>query len=88
MRLLEVRVQEQTEWECFLRRLFGNTLEYAKKKPVRRGDIPYLHNNDTDVLYGPFFAESDAGTSFPTLEVADFSGRLRLAGPWSTSWSK
>ena len=49
-----------TERECFLRRLFGDHESYMGERQVRRGDTLFLHNRDTDVLYGPFEAITDA----------------------------
>jgi len=49
-----------TERECFLRRLFGDHESYKERKQVREGDTLFLYNIDTDVLYGPFKAVTDA----------------------------
>ena len=66
----------ETEGECFLRRLFGDVESYAKEKQVKKGDILFLHNIDTDILYGPFTAESDAGL----IEADAWDGRFQMAG--------
>lgn len=50
----------ETERECFLRRLFGDRESYMEIRRVRKGDTLFLHNKDTDVLYGPFEAITDA----------------------------
>jgi hypothetical protein len=47
-----------TEAECFQRRLLGDTKSFwAEVKKVKEGDILFLYNLDTDVLFGPFIAE-------------------------------
>jgi len=64
-----------TEEECFKRMLFGSTLDYKEKVlGIRKGEIGFLYNLDTDVLFGIFEAVSDGdlkiepgawGGSFP-----------------------
>jgi hypothetical protein len=50
----------KTEQECFDRMLFSINKIYAEKAlQVKKGDIFFLLNLDTDILYGPFTAESD-----------------------------
>jgi hypothetical protein len=50
----------ETESECFQRALFGDTKKlWDEIKDVKRGDTLFLYNVDTDVLFGPFTAESD-----------------------------
>jgi hypothetical protein len=52
----------ETEAECFQKALFGDILKFWDEiKDVRKGDILFLYNVDTDVLFGPFTAESDGG---------------------------
>lgn len=72
----------ETEGECFLRRLFGDVESYAKEKQVKKGDILFLHNIDTDILYGPFTAETDAGL----IEADAWDGRFK----WQVrvNWNK
>jgi DNA modification methylase len=46
--------------ECLTRMLFGTSRQYgAIAIKVRKGDFLFLHNLDTDVLYGIFKATSD-----------------------------
>jgi DNA modification methylase len=50
----------KTEKECFDRMLFSTNKIYAEKAlQVKKGDMLFLLNLETDVLYGPFKAESD-----------------------------
>lgn len=50
----------KTEAECFQRALFGDTMKFWDEiKNVKRGDTLFLYNVQTDVLFGPFTAESD-----------------------------
>jgi hypothetical protein len=50
----------ETEAECFQRALFGDTMKFWDEiKDVKKGDILFLYNVQTDVLFGPFTAESD-----------------------------
>lgn len=51
---------EKSEKECFNRMLFSTNKLYADKVlRVKKGDILFLLNMDTDMLYGPFRAASD-----------------------------
>jgi DNA modification methylase len=51
---------EKTERECFERLLFGSDKVYAPVVTrVRKGDLLFLNNLDTDTLYGVFRAVSD-----------------------------
>ena len=53
---------EKTEAECFQRQLFGAHKVYAPIViRIRRGDLLFLSNLDTDVMYGAFQAVSDGG---------------------------
>lgn len=46
--------------ECLEKLLFGSTLDYKDKVlQVKRGDIGFLYNLDTDILYGVFRALTD-----------------------------
>lgn len=50
----------KTEKECFQRMLFGTSKAYAADTlTVKTGDILFLLNIDSDVLYGVFRAKSD-----------------------------
>jgi len=51
---------DKTEKECFKRMLFSTNKIYEEKAlKVKRGDILFLFNLDSDVLYGPFKAKTD-----------------------------
>jgi len=51
---------DKTEGECFERLLFGAQKTYAPIViRIRRGDLLFLNNLDTDTLYGVFKAVSD-----------------------------
>ncbi|MGB9627719.1 MAG: DNA methyltransferase [Thermodesulfobacteriota bacterium] len=51
---------ESTEKECFDRMLFATNKIYEDKAlKVKKGDILFLLNLDSDVLYGPFTAKTD-----------------------------
>jgi|GEM_PF-1577716 len=74
----------ETEGECFLRRLFGDTESYKKEKPVKKGEILFLHNIGTkayplDILYGPFTAETDAGLIEPDAWNGKFRWQVRVS---------
>ena len=50
----------KTERECFDRMLFSTNKVYAQKVlQVKKGDILFLYNLNTDTLYGVFRAKSD-----------------------------
>lgn len=54
----------KTENECFERLLFGADRVYAPIViRVRKGDLLFLNNLDTDTLYGVFKAVSDSGVN-------------------------
>jgi len=54
---------KDTEAECFQRSLFGDTKKWLETvEKVKKGDTLFLYNVETDVLFGPFKAESDGGT--------------------------
>jgi hypothetical protein len=64
----------ETEAECFKRALFGDTKKlWEEVKDVRKGDILFLYNIDTDVLFGPFIAESDGALN---IEPDAWDGRF------------
>jgi hypothetical protein len=49
-----------TETECFARKLLGTSGKMLRTvEQIRKGDICFLYNRETDVLFGPFVAESD-----------------------------
>lgn len=51
---------DKTEKECFDRMLFATNKIYEEKAlKVKRGDVLFLLNLDSDVLYGPFEAKTD-----------------------------
>ena len=51
---------DKTEGECFERLLFGAQKTYAPIViRIRKGDLLFLNNLDTDILYGVFEAVSD-----------------------------
>jgi len=53
---------EETESECLSRLLFGTDRVYGPVViRIRKGDLIFLNNVDTDTLYGVFKATSDGG---------------------------
>lgn len=55
---------DKSENECFERMLFGTNKLYAPAvMRVRKGDLLFLLNLDTDILYGVFRAASDASVN-------------------------
>jgi DNA modification methylase len=63
----------KSEKECFDRMLFGTTRVYGESVlKIRKGDLLFLVNLDTDVLYGPFKARSDGSKDLVRLA---WSGR-------------
>lgn len=51
-----------TEAECFKRMVFGSTRAYGSPVlKIKKGDVLFLHNLDTDTLSGVFRATSDGG---------------------------
>ena len=64
----------ETEAECFQGALFGDTMKFWDEvKEIKRGDALFLYNIDTDVLFGPFEAESDGGLN---IEPDAWGGRF------------
>ena len=50
----------EIEEECFQKKLVGAPARMWKEvKEVKKGDIIFLHNIDTDILYGPLTAETE-----------------------------
>lgn len=50
----------KTEAECFQRRLFGDTRSLLNEVlKVKKGNVLFLYNLNSDVIFGPFIAESD-----------------------------
>jgi len=66
---------DKSESECLDRLLFATGKIYGPVViRIRRGDILFLNNMDTDVLYGAFKAVSDGGLD---IEEGTFNGRYR-----------
>jgi DNA modification methylase len=66
---------DKSESECLDRLLFATGKIYGPVViRIRRGDILFLNNIDTDVLYGAFKAVSDGGLD---IEEGTFNGRYR-----------
>lgn len=54
--------RSETESECFQRGLFGSIIKFWDDvKEIKKGDVLFLYNIDTDVLFGPFIAATDGG---------------------------
>ena len=65
----------KSEGECLGRSLFATEKFYGPVViRIRKGDILFLNNIDTDVLYGAFKAVSDGGLD---IEKSAFNGRYR-----------
>jgi len=61
----------KTEGECFERLLFGAQKTYAPIVfRIRKGDLLFLNNLDTDILYGVFKAVSAGDLYFFHVESA------------------
>jgi len=69
-----------TEAECFQRRLFGDTRGFWNEvKKVKEGDTLFLYNLNTDVLFGPFIAETDAKQDIePDAWSGNFPSQVRV----------
>ncbi|MGF3521556.1 MAG: hypothetical protein ACQXXJ_00475, partial [Candidatus Bathyarchaeia archaeon] len=75
-----------SQQECLSRMLFGASKQYgAVAVKVRAGDFLFLHNLDTDVLYGVFRATSDGkkdivaeawGGSYPYQVTVEATGNI------------
>lgn len=83
MRYWKFVCKRDTEAECFQRMLFGDTMDLWKEvKNVRRGDILFLYNLETDILYGPFVAKSDGGLNIePDAWSGKFPAQVRVKLP-------
>lgn len=63
-----------TEAECFQRGLFGASDKFWNEvKDIKKGDIIFLFNIETDVIFGPFVAADDGSRD---LEKDAWSGRF------------
>lgn len=52
----------KSQHECLEKKLFGTNRIYGEKVfSIKKNDILFLLNIDTDILYGPFIADSDGG---------------------------
>ncbi|MCS7215473.1 MAG: DNA methylase, partial [Thermodesulfovibrio sp.] len=52
----------KSQKECLERKLFGTNRIYGEKVfLIKKGYILFLLNIDTDILFGPFVADSDGG---------------------------
>ncbi|MEN2974196.1 MAG: hypothetical protein ABDH32_01300 [Candidatus Caldarchaeales archaeon] len=50
----------ELEEECLQKKLVGAPSRLWKEvKEIKKGDIIFLHNIDTDTLHGPFYAETE-----------------------------
>lgn len=69
-----------TQEECFKRMLFGSTLEYKEKVlKISKGDVGFLYNLDTDVLYGMFESTSDGDLNIePSAWKGNFPFQIRV----------
>jgi len=69
-----------TQEECFERMLFGSTLEYEERVlKIRKGDVGFLYNLDTEVLYGIFEAISDGDLDIePRAWRGSFPAQVRI----------
>jgi hypothetical protein len=75
MRYWKFVCKNDTEAECFQRMLFGDGEKMRETvERVKKGDICFLYNLDTDVLFGPFKARSDGGMD---IEREAWDGRFR-----------
>jgi len=73
-----------TQQECFDRMLFGSIRSWLDKvRQVRKGDIGFLFNLNTNVLFGIFEAETDGGSTI----VGD-AWRGRFPAQVKVSWKK
>ncbi|MCS7126045.1 MAG: hypothetical protein NZ929_03955 [Aigarchaeota archaeon] len=51
---------KELEEECFQKKLIGAPARLWKEvKEIKKGDIIFLYNIDSDVLHGPFIAETE-----------------------------
>jgi len=76
--------RDDTERECFDRMLFGSVMRYWDGvKQVQKGDVGFLLNLDTDVLYGVFRAESDG-----TMNIVPEAWGSRFPSQVKVSWER
>jgi hypothetical protein len=73
MRYWKFICKNDTEAECFKRRLLGDRKHSEEVKKVDVGDTCFLYNIETDVLYGPFKAKSRGELN---IEPEAWSGRF------------
>jgi len=80
--------RNDTERECFDRMLFGSVMRYWNSvKRVQKGDVGFLLNLDTDVLYGLFRAESDGTMNIvPEAWGARFPAQVKVS--WETKYER
>jgi len=72
---------KETEGECFIRRLFGDR---EPVKNTKKGDILFLHNRDTDILWGSFLAQTDLTKNIePDAWCGDFPYQVRVSWSWN-----
>ena len=73
-----------TEAECFQRGLFGDTVKFLDEiRKIKRGDTLFLYNVNTDVLFGPFVAESNGGLNLePDAWGGHFPAQVKVG--WET----
>lgn len=71
-----------TQEECFKRMLFGSTWDYEERVlKIKKGDVGYLYNLDTHVLFGVFEAVSNGALEIePMLGEAVFLFKSELIG--------
>ena len=83
MRYWKFVCKKDTEAECFGRMLFGDTRSFWNEiRDVRRGDVLFLYNLETDVLFGPFIADSDGQLNIePDAWGSRFPAQVRVRAP-------
>lgn len=60
VRFWKFTCNREIEEECFQKKLVGAPGRLWKEvREIKKGDIIYLHNIDTDILHGPFTAETE-----------------------------
>ena len=76
--------KEDTEQECLDRMLFGSRRDWFDRvREVRKGDMGFLLNLDTDVLHGVFKAESEG-----TMNIVPDAWGGRFPAQVKVSWEK
>jgi len=83
MRYWKFVCKKDTEAECFGRMLFGDTRSsWNEIRDVRRGDVLFLYNLETDILFGPFIADSDGQLNIePDAWGSRFPAQVRVRAP-------